>query len=78
MPLSTYPRTAYSRPTSTACHCVGCNETFTGLSAFDAHRVDRTHGDAKCAAPADVGLILRERPAGTLWGYPGDDTRFDA
>lgn len=78
MATSTYPRTAYSRPGSGACHCSGCDETFTSISAFDAHRVDRTHGDARCAAPTNVGLILRERPAGTLWGRSGDDDRFDA
>jgi len=43
-------------------HCSGCHLTFTGISAFDQHRV---HG--ACAAPAAVGLVERD---GGLWGAP--------
>lgn len=76
MPTST--SVATTTPGGNACHCGGCGETFTGITAFDAHRVNRRHGDAMCADPADVGLILRTRPTGTIWGFPGDNTTFDA
>ena len=58
-----------------ACHCAGCHETFTGISAFDAHR-----RDGKCHDPATltnskgrpVGLVRRQDASGCLmWGWPG-------
>lgn len=48
-------------------HCAECHRTFSGITAFDAHR-SYDH----CKDPAAVGLVDR---AG-IWGRPGDDTRW--
>lgn len=54
------------------CHCAGCHRTFTGITAFDHHRVG-----GKCVDPAERGLVPAVRRHWTGWGWPGDDTRFD-
>lgn len=43
-------------------HCGACHETFTGISAFDAHR-----RDGQCAHPTTVGLTLTQRSY-LCWG----------
>ena len=43
-------------------HCSICHESFSVVSAFDAHR-----RRGKCLDPADVGLLESEG----LWSYPG-------
>lgn len=44
------------------CGAGGCHRTFTGTTAFDAHR-----RDGACAENlAEIGLV----PRGELWGYP--------
>lgn len=49
-------------------HCSGCHETYSSLSAFDAHRKG-----GQCHAPAAVGLIARRKPFGDLWGWPAPE-----
>lgn len=51
------------------CHCAGCHETFTGITAFDAHRKAGT-----CNDPTTVGLELNDR-AYPCWGHPSDPTK---
>ncbi|GHB55833.1 hypothetical protein GCM10010331_49620 [Streptomyces xanthochromogenes] len=46
-------------------HASCCHRTFSSLSAFDQHRKG-----LRCNNPEDVGLIAREKPFGTLWGWP--------
>ena len=53
--------------TGRACHCGACHISFTGLTAFDKHRV----GDVEhrvCSEPGAVGLELN---AHGLVGFPG-------
>lgn len=38
---------------SRASYCRSCGETFAGVLAFDAHRVN-----GKCVQPVEVGLLL--------------------
>lgn len=49
-------------------HCMACHTTFTGITAFDAHRRGGT-----CHAPVSVGLVLTKR-AYPCYGYPADDS----
>ncbi|MEU4133626.1 FDXHR family putative zinc-binding protein [Streptomyces wuyuanensis] len=49
-------------------HCGGCHETFTGLTAFERHRKG-----LRCNPPAEVGLVARQKPYGTLWGQPAPE-----
>lgn len=65
--------TACSRCTAewgglTTCHCSGCHVTFTGISAFDAHR-----RAGKCLPAESVGLSPTNR-AYPCYGYPRDDS----
>lgn len=46
-------------------HASCCHRTFSSLSAFDQHRKG-----LRCNNPEDVGLVAREKPYGTLWGWP--------
>lgn len=52
------------------CHCggSGCHQTFTGLSAFDAHR-----RGGQCNAPDSVGLSLTNRDY-PCWGVEDSGT----
>jgi len=34
------------------CHCAACHETFTGVTAFDAHHVENEDGVTVCLDPA--------------------------
>lgn len=54
-------------------HCPACCRTFSCDSAADRHRVGAFGVDRRCADPASVGLVPRERPYGVLWGHPGPD-----
>lgn len=47
------------------CHCAGCHVTFTGISAFDKHRV---HG--RCVDPVTIGLVPADREW-IGWARPG-------
>jgi len=61
---------------TSTCHCSGCHETFTGLTAFDQHRTgSHTHGTRRCLPPAEAGLqdAGRHYPC---WGNPGDGTKW--
>lgn len=49
-----------------ACHCGACHHTFTGVSAFDAHR-----RRGECLPPDAAGLVLNER--GRWGGEPMSD-----
>lgn len=48
-------------------HCAGCHVTYTGITAFDAHRKG-----SKCNTPGSVGLSLTNR-AYPCYGYPADE-----
>ena len=49
-------------------HASCCHETFSSLSAFEQHRKG-----GRCNNPADAGLVAREKPYGTLWGWPAPE-----
>lgn len=54
-------------------HCGNCHQTFTGLSAFDAHQ-RRDFGGLDCMPPEQCGLVARETAHGVVWGAePMDD-----
>lgn len=50
-------------------HCAACHLTFTGITAFDAHR-----RGGVCAVPAEVGLVESSRNY-ECWGFPSDPER---
>ncbi|SED51902.1 hypothetical protein SAMN04490240_4092 [Rhodococcus pyridinivorans] len=50
------------------CHCSGCHTTFTGITAFDAHR-----RGGQCIPAESAGLTLTKR-AYPCYGYPSDDS----
>ena len=52
-----------------ACHCSGCDQTFSGIKLFDAHRsLAGEHG--RCMDPATlVGVELRDG----VWSSPPMD-----
>ena len=52
-----------------ACHCSGCHATFSGITAFDAHR-----RRFSCLDPSSVGL----EPDAGVWRWAGADQRFAA
>lgn len=54
-------------------HCGGCHETFTGISAFSAHRVGDGNGDWHCSDPKDVGLVDAGRKY-PCWREPVDES----
>jgi len=65
-----------------------CHATFTGISAFDAHRIGQHEptgkpgrnvipGPRRCADPTTVGLIDAGRGY-PCWGFPGADDRWEA
>lgn len=57
-------------------HCSGCHRTYTGMTAFDAHRSgSHTAGTRHCLDPADVGLVDAGR-AYPCWGTKGDGTEW--
>lgn len=49
-------------------HASCCHETFSSLSAFEVHR-----RGLRCNPPETVGLVAREKPFGTLWGWPAPE-----
>lgn len=54
-------------------HCPACHHTFTGLTAFDAHRAGSHANDTRhCEPPETVGLVDAGR-AYPCWGFPGDN-----
>ncbi len=59
------------------CHCAGCHETFTSVSAFDKHQHLDDDGNAICTDPMSVlrqdgaawFAVTRRTPAGwPAWG----------
>lgn len=63
------------------CHCSGCCETFTSLSAFDAHQT-RVDGRLRCLPPGEVmrkdGVTpVLELKANGRWGLVGSWVPFD-
>ena len=59
-------------------HCPSCHRTFSTDSAADKHRIGKHGTDRRCADPASVGLVAREKPYGLLWGFPGPDGGYAA
>lgn len=58
-------------------HCAACHTTFTGITAFDRHRVgSHAAGKRHCLTPDAVGLVLTGR-AYPCWGEPGDNTFWE-
>jgi hypothetical protein len=54
-------------------HCAACCQHFTSDSAFDMHqRLTKT--GSKCLPPSAVGLVIKKRTSGDLWGRPGPDS----
>ena len=53
-------------------HCAGsCHQTFTTITAFDAHRAGSHAKDERhCVWPVKVGLVDAGR-AYPCWGFPG-------
>lgn len=59
------------------CHCAGCHQTFTSVTAFDKHQ-EIQDGRVICTAPATlfrrdgttpVFAVIRETPDGSpVWG----------
>jgi len=52
--------------------------TFTGLSAFDSHRVfDESHPSGRgCLTPREAGLELSSGRTSEVWGLPFDGKRW--
>lgn len=63
----------------TRCHCGGCHQTFSGVSAFDKHQTFSEGGGITCHDLAVRGLVLREQAGFLVWGWPerGDGTWRD-
>ncbi|MFF7142305.1 hypothetical protein ACFZB5_13785 [Streptomyces nodosus] len=59
-------------------HCAACCCTFSTDSAADKHRIGKFGIDRRCADPASVGLVAREKPYGVLWGFPAPDGGYAA
>lgn len=68
-------------------HCGACHVTFTGVWAFDAHRIGQheptgkpgrnvTPGPRRCADPETVGLTDAGRGY-PCWGFPTGDERWE-
>lgn len=59
-------------------HCPACHRTFNSDSAAELHRKGTfgPDGDRRCVDPAEVGLVVVERPFGPCWQKPGSDYRF--
>ena len=55
------------------CAAAGCHRTFSCDSAADKHRIGTFGVDRRCAHPSDVGLVVRTKPYGDLWGWPSSD-----
>jgi hypothetical protein len=54
----------------TQCHCSTCHRQFSGISAFDKHRVPPLSGDRSlrvCADPALLGLTPSVESFGVVW-----------
>lgn len=47
------------------CHCTACHQTFSGITAFSAHRLGYTEGPKRprggCQTMEDAGLVLADR-----------------
>lgn len=58
------------------CGADGCHQTFTGPTAFDAHRARKFTDDTRhCVDPATVGLVKFSRDY-PCWALPGTNDRF--
>ena len=64
--MSTCPRCRKQWGGMNTCHCGGCHFTFTGITAFDAHR-----RGSICNSPIGIGLEPNDR-AYECYGYPAD------
>ena len=58
--------------------CRGCDERFTGLTAFERHLASLDeHPHATCRSPWDAGLEPKERVAAgverIVWGFPAPE-----
>ncbi len=59
------PHTNHPVSTDRVCRCAACDETFSGITTFDQHRVE-----GRCVNPAEVGLEIQNRTRGSLWADP--------
>lgn len=57
-------------PRGAECQCMadGCGLFFTGETAFAKHWTKNGH-----VPPSEAGLVERERVAGPIWGWPGEN-----
>lgn len=53
---------------TSACHCSGCHQTFTCLSAFDRHRLRN-----QCEDPPTRNLARVHKRHWSGWGRPADN-----
>ena len=60
------------------CHCTACHTTFTGITAFDAHRTGSHTNDTRtCLAPTELvdgkgnpKPLVDAGRAYSCWGFP--------
>lgn len=64
-------------------HCGSCCRTFTGITAFDLHRVGPPSGNRLCAAPESVldqqgkpRLVPVTKTHWLGWGEPGSEEQW--
>lgn len=58
------------------CHCTGCHQTFTAITAFDAHRTGSHPDETRhCLQPGSVGLIDAGRGY-PCWGAAGAESHW--
>ena len=54
------------------CHCAGCHQHFSSVSAFDLHRLN-----GECVDPTERGLVTRWGTYGPVWSWPSTDRQDD-
>lgn len=59
--------TACRKPNGNQAHCGACHETFSGITAFDHHRIGPVD-ERTCVTPTDCGMHLN---AYGVWSQEG-------
>lgn len=62
----------------TRAHCPACCRTFSTDTAADKHRIGKHGVDRRCVDPAEVGLVAKDKPYGTLWAFPAPEGGYGA
>jgi len=55
--------------------CPLCLETFSTEHNFNKHKVGEYNKGRACANPEDVGLVLMETTAGSVWKMPPSEDK---